>query len=205
MAHLFRAIVIIVDNQVMENEEPEIYRPVLPPELHDSETLQYLEKGRTWTVSQYSVLLFRTGDDAHLSSPVSFQSIYDSGKALPVNRLDCDGNSGDDGTNVVRVKIDTAFEFILGLIRGEREAIPHVGLAAEIEDRQHLEVCNKWIDGVMPHAGKVGIDTNGFTWEAIRRAKAALNGEAFDRDQIDPPWDHVGSTSLPAGTLSGYD
>lgn len=35
----------------------------------------------------------------------------------------------------------------------------------------------------MEHAGRVGIDANGFTWEAVRRAKAAQNGEAFNEDQ----------------------
>ncbi|KAI0097944.1 hypothetical protein GGR51DRAFT_539188 [Nemania sp. FL0031] len=205
IAHLFRAIVIIVDDQVMHDEEPEIYQPVLPPELGKVDLLGYLEKERARYVSQFSVLLFRTGDDAHLSSPVSFQSLYDSGKALAVNRPDFDEVSSDDSTNVARVRIDTALEFVLGLIHREREAIPQVGLAAETEDRQHSEVCEKWIDGVMAHARKVGIDANGFTWEAVRRAKAALNGEAFTKYQVDPPWDHIGSTSLPLGVQWGVD
>ncbi|KAI0454266.1 hypothetical protein F5B21DRAFT_514852 [Xylaria acuta] len=120
--------------------------------------------------------------DAHLSSPVSFQALYDSGKAFAVERADC-----DDGIDVVRVKIDKALEFVLGLIRREREAIPYVGLAAETEDRQHLKACGKWVDSVMAHARNVGIDTNGLTWEAVRRAKVALNGEAFDEHQVSPP------------------
>ncbi|KAI1772335.1 hypothetical protein F4818DRAFT_427125 [Hypoxylon cercidicola] len=90
MAHLFRAIVIIVDNQVSQYKEPGIYRPVSTPH-------EYRHKEKDWSVSQYSVLLFRTGDDAHLSSPISFQSLYDSGKALPVNRPDYD----DDGISVI--------------------------------------------------------------------------------------------------------
>lgn len=98
---------------------------------------------------------------------------------------------------MVRVKIDTALEFVLGLIRREREASPDVGLAAETEGRQHLETCEKWADIAMAHVGQVGIDTNGFTWEAVCRAKAMLNGEAFDEHQVSLPWDHLGATSLP--------
>ncbi|KAI0013541.1 hypothetical protein F4779DRAFT_625074 [Xylariaceae sp. FL0662B] len=193
MAHLFRAIVIIVDDQVMQYEEPEICRPVLQPP-GPLDILARREKLRDWIVSQYSVLLFRTGDDAHLSSPISFQSLYDSGKALPVNRPDCDDD--DDGLSVIRVRIDIALEFVLDLIQRERDTMPSIGLAAEIENKQHLEACEKWVDNVMEHAGRVGIDTNGFTWEAVRRAKAALNGEAFDKDQIDPSWNHLGATLL---------
>ncbi|OTA79755.1 hypothetical protein M434DRAFT_17959 [Hypoxylon sp. CO27-5] len=196
MAHLFRSIVIIMDNQVMQYADPEIFCPVSSPEMELPQETQ-----RDWIVSQYTMLLFRTGDDAHLSSPISFQSLYDSGKALPVNRPDC----RDDGINIVRVKIETALEFVFDLIHREREMMSSVGSAAEIENRQHLEACEKWVGGVMEHAGRVGIDTNGFTWEAVRRAKAALNGEAFDNDQINPPWNHLGATTLPIGGVDPPD
>ncbi|KAI0377175.1 hypothetical protein F5Y04DRAFT_285120 [Hypomontagnella monticulosa] len=199
IAHLFRAIVMVVDDQVLEYEEPEISRPVFVP--FETQGLGQLEQRRDWRTSQCSVLLLRTGDEAHLSSPISFQTLYDSGKALPVNRPDCE----DEGMNVVRVKIDTALEFLFDLIRREREMIPSVGLVADMEDRQHSEVCEKWIDSVMERAGRVGLDTNGFTWVAIRRAKAALNGEAFDRDQTNPIWDHLGTTALPLGSFYAPD
>ncbi|KAI1389938.1 uncharacterized protein F4822DRAFT_442992 [Hypoxylon trugodes] len=194
MAHLFRAIVIIVDNQVIRYKEPEFLALIRTTGCYETR-LPDTQGRRDWNVSQDAVLLFRTGDDAHLSSPISFQSLYDPGKALPVNRRNCD----DDGTNVVRVNIDIALEFILDLIVREREAIPSVGLAAATEYRQHLEVCEKWVDGVMDHAGRVGIDTNGFTWHAVRRAQAAQNGEAFDYYQIEPTWNHLGVINLPSG------
>lgn len=186
IAHLFRAIVIVVDDQVMQYAEPTTCAPKMEGKL------PYSERLRSWFTAQNSVLLIKTGDDAHLSSPISFQSFYDSGTALPVNRPDC-----DDEADVIRVKIDTALEFIFDLIQRERERVPSVGLAAEIEDRQHLEVCERWVDSVMEHAGKVGIDANGFTWEAVRRAKAALNGEAFHKNQIDPQWHFLGEGPMP--------
>ncbi|KAI1197131.1 hypothetical protein F5X97DRAFT_334244 [Nemania serpens] len=171
MAHLFRAI---------------IFWPVWPPELEERNALAYLEKERDFFGSQDSVLLVKTGDDAHLSSPISFQSLFDSGKAFPAQRPDC------DDIDVVRVRIDAALEFVLDLICREREAIPYVGLAAETDDRYHSDACEKWVEGVMTHAGEVGIDMNGFTWQAVRRAKAKLNGEAFDQDEVSPLWDHIG-------------
>ncbi|KAI1445390.1 hypothetical protein F5Y02DRAFT_426868 [Annulohypoxylon stygium] len=166
LAHLFRAIVIVVDDQALKYRDPDICRPVPTPHI-PMRGLADQEKERDWIVSQYSVLLCKTGDDAHLSSPIDFQHLYDSGKAFPVNRPD---------------------------------SIPSLGSAADLEDRQHSEVCEKWVDGVMKHAGRVGIDKNGFTWEAVRRAKAALNGEAFGRDQTEPPWNYLGSTALPLGS-----
>lgn len=36
-------------------------------------------------------------------------------------------------------------------------------------------------------------------------AKAALDGEAFDKDQIDPLWNHLGTTSLPLGWVDPPD
>lgn len=191
MAHLFRAIVVVVDDQVRQHTEPEIFWPVWPPELEERNALAYLEKERDFFGSQDSVLLVKTGDDAHLSSPISFQSLFDSGKAFPAQRPDC------DDIDVVRVRIDAALEFVLDLICREREAIPYVGLAAETDDRYHSDACEKWVEGVMTHAGEVGIDMNGFTWQAVRRAKAKLNGEAFDQDEVSPLWDHIGRTSLP--------
>ncbi|KAI1178104.1 hypothetical protein F4777DRAFT_576410 [Nemania sp. FL0916] len=194
MAHVFRAIVIIVDNQVSQYREPETRGVALwSPELQAPYTQRpSMEKRRDWSTSQYSVLLLRTRDDAHLSCPISFQSLYDSGKALTLDRPDCN----NDGMNVVRVKIDTALEFVFDLIVKEREMVPHVGLAANIENEQHLQACEKWVDGVIEEASIVGIDENGFTWEAIRRAKAAINGEAFSKNQINPVWNTLGTAHL---------
>ncbi|KAI3329901.1 hypothetical protein F4824DRAFT_505645 [Ustulina deusta] len=110
----------------------------------------------------------------------------------------------DHWIDVVRVKIDTALEFVLGPIRREREASPDVGLAAETEGRQHLETCEKWADIAMAHVGQVSIDTNGFTWEAVCRAKAMLNREAFDEHQVSLLWDHLAAYAFLDAALSDY-
>lgn len=57
----------------------------------------------------------------------------------------------------------------------------------------------------MEHVAQVGIDRNGFTWEAVRRAKAALNGEAFDMNQIDPLWNRLSSGRIPNGNADLRD
>ncbi|KAI0908663.1 hypothetical protein F4823DRAFT_563663 [Ustulina deusta] len=56
----------------------------------------------------------------------------------------------------------------------------------------------------MAHVGQVGIDTNGFTWEAVCRAKAMLNGEAFDEHQVSLPWDHLAAYAFLDAALSDY-
>ncbi|KAI1323560.1 hypothetical protein F5Y16DRAFT_403353 [Xylariaceae sp. FL0255] len=178
---------MFVDDQVLQHKAPDFCQPVLPSDPYKWATNEQWEKELDWKIPQFSVLLCRTGDDTHLSSPVSFQSLYDSGKASLVQRLDCDGD-----VDVVRIRLDTAVQFILDLIHRECEAISEVGLSAEKEKGEHLEACDKWVDLVMAHAAIVGIDNNGFTWEAVRRANAALNGEAFHMVQVDAIWDHLG-------------
>lgn len=63
MAHLFRAVVIIVDDQGALFQEPEVRHP------DDGGIVE--ENFRDRVVSQYSVLLFSPGDDAHrIATPV---------------------------------------------------------------------------------------------------------------------------------------
>ncbi|KAI0143704.1 hypothetical protein GGR57DRAFT_518184, partial [Xylariaceae sp. FL1272] len=162
----------------------------------------YPQQYKEWVYSQFSVLLVRTGDDAHLSSPVSFQSLYDMKKALPVNRPDLGQDASENGMDVVRVNIDTALEFILDLIRREQETVPHVGLAAETEMAQQEKTCEDWVEGVMNHADRVGIDVNGFTWEAVRRVQAAKNGEAFHQYEVNPICDMIGPCPLHPSEMS---
>lgn len=169
-------MLIVVDEQVCrENTEraPAAKGPTL--QYYDERNLQR-------ELPQYNVLLIKTGDDRHLSSPICFESLVESGMTLAVNRLDVGGNM--EGEDVVRVKIDVAMKFILDLMRREEEALPSVGQAAKTLRGEHEKACERWVGRVMKHAQKFGIDNNRFTWQGIRRAEARLNGEAFDVDQV---------------------
>jgi len=126
------------------------------------------------------VLLVRTGDDGHLSAPISFQPLFDSHRALPMTQH----NAYDPWEDIVRVRLDHALDFIEGLIRREEAALPHVRQASEALEREVDELCGQWIERVLKHAAEVGFDNNGFVWQASRRALARLNGEAFDLDQV---------------------
>ena len=141
------------------------------------------ETYRDWRLSRFRVLLVRTGDEAHLSAPISFQSLFDSHQAFPIGRDDY-----GSWEYAVRVRLDHALEFIEDLIRREEEALPHVRQAAEALDLELDELCEQWTGRVLEHAAEVGFDNNGFTWQAIRRARARLNGEAFDMYQVAPDW-----------------
>ncbi len=125
----------------------------------------------------------RTRDDGHLSQPIDFQPLFDCGRALPLAREDC--GSWEDA---VRVRLDHALEFIENLIQREEGALPDVREAAEALESELDELCEQWIDQVLARAAKVGVDNNGFTWHAMRRACARLNREAFDIDQVAPDW-----------------
>lgn len=43
----------------------------------------------------------------------------------------------------------------------------------------------------MKYSEDIGPETNGYTWLATRSARARLNGEAFDDDQVNPFWEHL--------------
>lgn len=59
------------------------------------------------------MLLVKTGDEAHLHSPINFLPLFDAGLALNVNRVDY---HGDVEETVVRVKLDVAVRFVWELL-----------------------------------------------------------------------------------------
>ncbi|KAH6641014.1 hypothetical protein F5144DRAFT_609903 [Chaetomium tenue] len=188
---LFRAIFMVVDGPAPdEDEEHELWRLAdyaiePPPEWGRRDKWgrdPQDERDIDWYASRHRVLLVRTGDDSHLSAPVSFWPLFASHRALPLRREDCDGL----GEDVVRVRLDHALEFVEGLIRREEEALPRAREDAEALERELEELCEQWIGRMLEHAAQVGLDANGFTWHASRRARARLNGEAFDVEQILP-------------------
>ncbi|RKK84028.1 hypothetical protein BFJ69_g2330 [Fusarium oxysporum] len=166
---------------------------MLAPEgLHGNDRIYYLEGVIEREMAKCTVLLVKTGDEAHLSAPVSFEPLFDAGLALNVNRDDCDDGYGD-GETAVRVNLDVAVRFLWGLLQKERGALRGLGeIARELEAEQDM-LFEKWLDKVMRCSHEVGFENNYHTWSATRRAAARLNGEAFDVDQVFPFWERLRS------------
>lgn len=209
LGHLFRALFMVVDDQVLEEES--LKEPVLtfqdhldvdncdapgkidycPIELQNEDGgVQYRERCAERVTHKFTVLLVRTGDDQHLSSPISFQQLLETGQALNVNRTDIGGDFEGD---VVRVKVGVAVQFILSLVWKEEAAFPDLRKAAEALREEQEVGCKQWVERVLEYADKVGVDANGFTWAAIRRARARLNGEAFEKEQVNSLCDRLSS------------
>lgn len=127
------------------------------------------------------VLLARSGDDKHLSHPITFEPLLGSGEALLVNRDDLGSGREDD---VVRVNVDAAVRFVLDVIRREETAVPHLQQQAKDLEEEQRVTCREWFFRVLRQAEDVGIDENGYTWTAITRVRTRLNGETFERAQV---------------------
>ncbi|KAH6873449.1 hypothetical protein B0T10DRAFT_588840 [Thelonectria olida] len=185
LKHIFRSLYIVIDDQTSAgDQELPTYRARRP---HDDLAL-YLEECCDWSLAQYTVLLVKTGDEAKLHSPISFLPLFEAGLALEVNRGDYTGAPEED---VVRVKVDVAVRFIWDVLYKEQKALGEVGQAAQALIKEQQELCEVWTENVMDHAQMVGFEENGYTWLAARRARARLNGEAFDEDQVKPSWEHL--------------
>ncbi|KAF5568035.1 hypothetical protein FPHYL_2969 [Fusarium phyllophilum] len=181
MRPLFRAIYMVVDNQSLADY-------TMTPHVSERENGDWMalrSQFRANQVSSHTVLLVKTGDDSHLASPISFFPLFDAGLALNVNREDY---QDEEEPKVVRIKIDDAISFIWNLLKKEMNCNKEIiGLNETIKQEQDM-YCQTWVSKVVEHAQEVGIDTNGYSWLAIRRALARANNEAFDADQVDPCW-----------------
>ncbi|KAH7006822.1 hypothetical protein EDB80DRAFT_751594 [Ilyonectria destructans] len=175
LKHIFRSLFIVIDDQELAGDQEQ---PAFRARRPHEDLVWYLEECHDWRLSQYTALLVKTGDEASLHSPISFQPLFEAGLALDVNRHDYTGAPEEA---VVRVKVDVA----------EQEALEDVGQAAQALVEEQRQLCDIWIENVMSHAQRVGIDENGYTWLAARRARARMNGEAFDEDQVKPSWEYL--------------
>jgi hypothetical protein len=138
---------------------------------------------------ELQVLLVKTGDEGHLSAPISFQDLIDGGQTLNVNRHDVE--SGIEG-GVVRVKIDVALQFIFDLLAREMHALPHIRQEFDHLEAEQREGCVKWVENTVRYGEDIGMDNSYYTWLGIRRAAARVNGELFDIDQIAPRHEWMG-------------
>ncbi|RSM08497.1 hypothetical protein CDV31_008134 [Fusarium ambrosium] len=181
---LFRALYIFVDGQALAE-----YPGPLPTRRGEAEYwLDYSQRRLIQTISRVTALLVKTGDESHLSSPISFLPLFDSGLALPVNRLDY-----EDGIEpaVVRVRLDTAILFVWELLNKEEASSKEAADEAKRRREEQEAFCEAWVNRVIAHSQEVGTDTNGYSWLAIRRALAKKNSEAFDDDQVNPWWESL--------------
>ncbi|KAF4976144.1 hypothetical protein FZEAL_7163 [Fusarium zealandicum] len=183
MRHLFRALYMVVDSQALaEPAEPG------PARQDHDKWIFYHEGVSERSLARCTVLLVKTGDEAHLDAPISFLPLFDAGLASHVDRQDY---SGAFEETAVRVKLDVAVRFVRDLLRKEEEALDDIGRAAqELRDEQET-FCKAWVDKVMTHSHEVGLDNNGYAWVALRRALARMNSEAFDQDQVHPLWESL--------------
>ncbi|KAF4946666.1 hypothetical protein FGADI_11014 [Fusarium gaditjirri] len=183
LGHLFRALYLLFDDQCLPEPTPLNW----PEGLEGNDRVYYLEGVIERQMAKYTVLLIKTGDDAHLSAPISFDPLFEAGQAMCVNRCDYSGGSGsEDGETAVRVSLEVAIRFVWGLLQKEREMSEGLGrIARELEEEQDA-LFEKWFGKVMRCSREVGFDQNLYTWSATRRALARANGEAFDEDQVFP-------------------
>ncbi|KAJ0140668.1 Uncharacterized protein HZ326_16452 [Fusarium oxysporum f. sp. albedinis] len=114
VGYLFPALYMVFDDQCLPEPSPH----VSPEGLHGNDRIYYLEGVIEREMAKCTVLLVKTGDEAHLSAPVSFEPLFDAGLALNVNRDDCDDGYGD-GETAVRVNLDVAVRFLWGLLQKE--------------------------------------------------------------------------------------
>lgn len=135
-----------------------------------------------------TVLIARTGVEEGLPESISFKSL--KSHSLPLDRFDGVTKS----TNVVRVSLATAVQFITDLEKAEDRRRLFTGeespLDASIcpifyprEFETLGEKANRnpeaWADGMIKAAEKYGYENNSTTWESIRRVQAGLVGEVF--------------------------
>lgn len=174
---LFRAIVLILDENFSSKLEDDDYYLVIPPS------------------QAQTVLMVRTGDESGLVAPISFEQIR--AQTLPLKRDDC--ALEDIGIEVVRVSLATAVDFICSLQQSEEaasliikgHAIPtQVSLCPSWpDDSPIILTAEGWAEKVLQKAESAGFHKNSDAGHALRRALAARRGEIDDGAQLIPPYE----------------
>ncbi|KAI0385421.1 hypothetical protein F5Y04DRAFT_245803 [Hypomontagnella monticulosa] len=172
--HLFRAVLLVADENVLP-----VVCPVQP--VPDFSGHNWHWKMNAWLerlMPECSVLMVRTGDDAHLSRPVSFERLIREGRSMP---LDLEKDRRANEFSVVRVKIGVAMCFLFDLQAEEEAAFPSLRQVSDMLTEERESACNAWVESVLQHASlkEVGVDGNKFTWEAVRRMWAQQDGDVF--------------------------
>ncbi|KAL8705316.1 MAG: hypothetical protein Q9201_001562 [Fulgogasparrea decipioides] len=164
---LYRALVVIADHIWYEREPDGM-----------------ISLGRV--AQNQTVLIARTGTEADLSAPISFDSI--KAQSFPIGVSNAIGPDDD----VIRVSLTTAVRFITDLETREKLANPHTMTTTHHDycldppapkgyegDRQICSSPDAWADATIAAADRHGYDNNLATWYSIRRVQAHLVGEDF--------------------------
>ena len=163
-----RAIIVVLDELVREC---------------DKEDAVYLDL----EVQRQNVVMVRTGDEAGLSEPVSFESVKDL--ALPLARPDIEKNSDIDA---IRVPLATAVQFMVNLQRREEIAIPESAPGTAVDPKlcpfthktelyeDKITNVDDWVDRVMERVDEMGIENVRVAQEAMETIQAARRGETPD-------------------------
>ncbi|KAI0180991.1 hypothetical protein GGR52DRAFT_14164 [Hypoxylon sp. FL1284] len=173
--HLFRSVILVADEKVLPAECP-LHHLETDDDNESRDLLLWLER----LMPERSVLMVRTGDDAHLSHPISFEKLIKEGKTNPLGLED--GKLAEE-SDVVRVTVGVAVRFLVALQAEEEAAIPRLQQAAATLTEEREEACRAWVESVVRYASsnETGIDGNQFTWDAVRRMWAERDGEIFNR------------------------
>ncbi|KAI1457072.1 hypothetical protein F4805DRAFT_430255 [Annulohypoxylon moriforme] len=174
LGNLFRAVVVVADENVLPVECP--IQPI--PDLNGDNSRLKMTAWLERLMPECGVLMVRTGDDAHLSRPVSFERLITEGKTIP---LDLEEGKLAEEFGVVRVKIDVAMRFLFDLQVEEEAAIPSLRQVSATLTEERERACRAWVESVLQHASlsEVGVDGNLYTWDAVRRMWAEQDGEIF--------------------------
>lgn len=127
---------------------------------------------------QFSVLLVRTGNEDHLTEPIDLSELGPA--ILPLGRVE----ELYSKQQVVRVRLRTAVRFIMELERREQDRCPRLTAIKKVLDEETFQDAETFASNSLAMAERNGsIDRNFHTWEAVRRARAYLDGEPYYTDQ----------------------
>ncbi|CAJ0549868.1 Ff.00g064630.m01.CDS01 [Fusarium sp. VM40] len=156
---LFRALFLVFDHLSL-SETPDLC-------LQAGNYTQCIQQILSHEVSNYPVLLVKTGLKEDFSSSIKFLSLFNAGLAMNVDRQNY--YKGLE-PSVVRVRLDTAIQFIWDLLQMEQNDCDY----------------QAWVSNAVTLCQQVGLEGQGDSWLAIRRSLARKENESFDLDQLSP-------------------
>ncbi|KAF4626518.1 hypothetical protein G7Y89_g11644 [Cudoniella acicularis] len=158
------------------------------------ENLEHLDTssedyGFRW--SEQHTILVRTGDEAHLSAPIDFNSLRVNTAVLNRDDIPTDEeNSSNIGA--IRIPISLVVNFIAFLLKREQAAFPaQVNTAVNPDLYPYVSeygdsslTVEAWVEAVLGEVEETGIDSLLATRDTIRRVKTEERGEDPSRWEL---------------------